>query len=135
MRVVVTITELNIDPELVGCGRLDDVLGVEKERRASDVPLVAGKELDIRAGAVHLVGLSGMDSLLLDGLNAQSFELLIEDLAKIHNHRLVNLLPQMGTEDLDQGDLESGDLAVQEDTSKIQLDLETDVDVGSVDRG
>lgn len=39
----------------------------------------------------------------------------------------------MGTEDLNERDLECWDLAVQEDTSKIELDLETDVDVGSVD--
>ena len=45
----------------------------------------------------------------------------------------MDLLPQMGSEDLDQGDLESRNLAVQEDTSEIQLHLETDVDIGSVD--
>ena len=39
----------------------------------------------------------------------------------------------MGTEDLDQTDLECGDLAVHEDTGQIKLDLETDVYVGTVD--
>jgi len=32
-------------------------------------------------------------------------------------------------------EIESGDLAVHEDSSQIELHLETDVDVGSVDRG
>jgi hypothetical protein len=47
----------------------------------------------------------------------------------------VNLLPQVGTENLNQGDLESGNLAVHEDTGQVKLHLETDVHVGSVDGG
>jgi len=39
----------------------------------------------------------------------------------------------MGTEDLNERDLQGWDLAVHENTSQIQLDLETDVDVGTVD--
>ena len=39
----------------------------------------------------------------------------------------------MGTEDLNERDLESGNLAVQENTGQIKLDLETDIDVGTVD--
>jgi len=34
-------------------------------------------------------------------------------------------LPQVSTEDLDQGDLQCGDLAVHEDSRQIQLHLET----------
>ena len=45
----------------------------------------------------------------------------------------MNLLPQMGTEDLDKRNFEGRNLAVQEDTGQIQLDLETDVNVGTVD--
>ena len=41
----------------------------------------------------------------------------------------------MGPEDLDQGNLERRDLAVHEDASQVELDLETDVDVGPVDGG
>lgn len=48
--------------------------------------------------------------------------------------KYLHLLPQMGTEDLNERDLQCGDFAVQEDTSQIKLDLETDVYVGSVDR-
>ena len=74
-----------------------------------------------------------MDGLLLDGFDTESLKLLIEHLTQIHDHRFVDLLPQMGTEDLNERDLERGNLAVQEDTGQIKLDLETDVDVGTVD--
>jgi hypothetical protein len=53
-----------------------------------------------------------MDRLLLDRLDAERFQFLVEYLAQIHDHGLVDLLPQMGSEDLDQGDLERGDLSV-----------------------
>ena len=49
------------------------------------------------------------------------------------NVGLAHLLPQMGSEDLNEGDLERGDLSVHEDSGQIQLHLETDVDVGAVD--
>lgn len=39
----------------------------------------------------------------------------------------MNLLPQVSSEDLNQGDLESGDFAMHEDSSEIQLHLETHV--------
>lgn len=41
----------------------------------------------------------------------------------------------MGTvpEDLDQRDLECGDLAMHEDAGEIQLDLETDVHIRTID--
>ena len=54
-------------------------------------------------------------------------------LTEIHDDALVDLLPEMGAEDLDEGDLESGDLAVHEDAGEVELDLEADVDVGAVD--
>ena len=41
----------------------------------------------------------------------------------------------MGTEDLDQTNLEGWNFAVHEDTRQVKLDLETDVDIGSIDRG
>ena len=53
-----------------------------------------------------------MDSLLLDSLDLEWFEFLVKHLTKIHNDRFVDLLPQMGTEDLDQTDLQSGGLSV-----------------------
>lgn len=33
-------------------------------------------------------------------------------LADVHDHRLMHFLPQVGAHDLDEGDLEGGDLAV-----------------------
>ena len=51
------------------------------------------------------------------------------------HQRLVDLLPQVRTEDLNEADLERGDLAVHEDARQVQLHLEADVHVGAVDRG
>lgn len=62
------------------CGRDGVVLGVSKQRGARDVPLVGGEEEDVSAGGVHLVGLPGMDSLLLYRLNLQSIQLLVKHL-------------------------------------------------------
>ena len=39
----------------------------------------------------------------------------------------------MGAEDLYQGDFECRNLAVEENTGQIELNLEADVDVGAVD--
>ena len=50
-----------------------------------------------------------------------------------HSEKILTLLPQMRTEDLDERDLQGRDLAVHEDTRQVKLDLETDVDVGTVD--
>jgi hypothetical protein len=74
-----------------------------------------------------------MDRLFLNIFDAKLFEILVKHLTQIHNHTFMYLLPQMGTEDLDQRDLEGRNLAVQEDASKVELDLETNVDIGSVD--
>ena len=93
---------------------------------------MTGEKQNVCTGAVHLVRLSGMDSFLLNSLDAQLLQFLIEDLAKIHDHGLMNLLPQMSSENLDEGNLQSWDLAVQENTSQIQLHLETNIDIGSV---
>lgn len=74
-----------------------------------------------------------MDGFLLYRLNFQRVQFLIEDLTQVHDDRLVNLLPQVSAEDLNQGDLQRGDLAVHEDARQVQLHLEAYVDVGSVD--
>ena len=46
----------------------------------------------------------------------------------------MDFLPKMATEDLDQADLQGGDLAMHENTSQIQLHLEADIDIGTIDR-
>jgi len=53
----------------------------------------------------------------------------------VHHQRFVDLLPQVRSEDLDKGDLECRNLAVHEDTRKVKLNLETNVDIGAIDRG
>ena len=47
----------------------------------------------------------------------------------------MNLLPQVSTEDLDEGDLEGGDLAMHEYSRQVKLHLEANVDACTVDRG
>mmetsp|Transcript_1930 Transcript_1930/g.3398 ORF Transcript_1930/g.3398 Transcript_1930/m.3398 type:complete len:226 (+) Transcript_1930:445-1122(+) len=41
----------------------------------------------------------------------------------------------MGAEDLDERDLEGGDLTMHKDACEIELDLEADIDIGTVDGG
>jgi hypothetical protein len=55
-------------------------------------------------------------------------------LTQVHDHALVNLLPQVSPEDLNQRNLESWNLAVHEDARQVELHLETHVHVGAVDR-
>jgi len=74
-----------------------------------------------------------MDGLLLNRLDLERVQLLVKYLTEVHHDRLVHLLPQMGPEYLDEGDLERGDLAVHEDACEVELHLETHVDVGPVD--
>ena len=74
-----------------------------------------------------------MNRLLLHNVYLECVELHIKHLAEIHDERLVNHLPQVSTEDLDVADLESRDFSVHEDSCEIQLNLETNVDVCSVD--
>ena len=74
-----------------------------------------------------------MDCFFLDGFNLQRFKLLIEYLTQVHDNTLVDLLPQVSTENLNQTDLQCWDLSVHEDTSQIQLHLETDVYIGTID--
>jgi hypothetical protein len=41
----------------------------------------------------------------------------------------MNFLPQVSTENLNQGDLESWDFTMHKDTSQVKLHLETDVNL------
>lgn len=73
-----------------------------------------------------------MNSFLLNSVYIKAIELHIENLAKVHYYRLVNLLPQMRPEDLNQTDLECGNFAVHVDTCKVELHLESNINVRSV---
>jgi len=55
-------------------------------------------------------------------------------LTEIHNDALVNLLPQVSPEDLDEGDLQRRDLAVHEDSRQVELHLETHIHLKTEDR-
>jgi hypothetical protein len=76
-----------------------------------------------------------MNCLFLDSLNTELFKFLVENLTKIHDHRLMDLLPKMSAEDLNQRYLQGGDFSVEEDTSQIKLNLETNVDICAVYSG
>lgn len=73
-----------------------------------------------------------MNSLFLNGLYLQWLQFLIEDLAQIHDNALVDFLPQMRSEYLNQRNLECWYLAVHENASQIQLHLETNIDICSI---
>jgi len=62
-------------------------LGVGKQRRPRDVPLVRSKQQNVGTRAVHLVRLAWMNRLLLHRLNAQRIQLLIKHLpTATHTH-------------------------------------------------
>ena len=46
----------------------------------------------------------------------------------------MDLLPEVRAEDLDEADLQSGDLAVHEDARQVELDLEADVHLRGASR-
>lgn len=48
-------------------------------------------------------------------------------LTEIHDNALMNLLPQVSPEDLNEGDLQCGDLAVHKDSCQVKLYLETHI--------
>jgi hypothetical protein len=100
VRVEVTPSELDVDPELIAGRTIKHVLDLHKrikkrkkrrgetrpftyisdKRRPRNVPLVCGEKKDVGARGVHLVTLSGMDGLLLHRLDLKGFEFLIENL-------------------------------------------------------
>ena len=66
------------------------LLGVCQQRGPGDIPLVGGKEQDICTGRVHLIGLSGVDCLLLYRLDFQCIQFLIKHLeAKVERLQLL----------------------------------------------
>lgn len=131
--IIITPTKLNIDPILIGSRTIKGILLFMEKRRLADRPLEGSIKKNISTRRIHLVRFTRMDGFLLDSFNVQGFQFHIKDLTKIHNNRLVNLLPQVSTEDLNEGNLKSGNLTMHENTSQIELDLETNVNISSVD--
>ena len=93
VRVVVAPAQLHVDPVLGRGGPVVGVLLLVQEGGLRDLPFEGCEEEDICTGGVHLVGLSGVDCLLLDGLDLERVELHVEYLAEIHYNRLMYLLP------------------------------------------
>jgi hypothetical protein len=90
MSVEITPPKLNINPVLVACGSVENVLTIGNQGRTRNVPLVGREQEDVGTRRVHLVTLSRMNSFLLDSLDLQRFKLLIENLTQIHDNTLVN---------------------------------------------
>lgn len=133
MGVVIAPSELHVDPVLVSCAAVVLISLLMQQAGLGNLPLEGGEQQNISATRIHLVGLARMDGFLLDAFDLERVEFHVEDLAQIHHNGLVDLLPQVSSEDLDQGDLQSWNLSVHEDPSQIELHLETDVHIGSVD--
>jgi len=110
MGVKVSPPQLHIQPVLVGGFLVERVVLVCHQAGLGHGPLERRKQEDVGAGGVHLVRFARVDGLLLHRLDLQGVQLLVEHLAQVHDQRLVDLLPQMGAEDLNQRDLQGGDL-------------------------
>ena len=134
MRVVVAPTQLHIEPVRLRRLLRELVLVVVQQRRLAGRPAVRRRQQNVRRRGVHLVRLARVDRQLLHALDRQIVQLLVEHLTQIRHHVLVDLLPQMRAEDLDQRDLQRRNLAVHENARQIQLYLETHVHVRAVDR-
>mmetsp|Transcript_94895 Transcript_94895/g.290283 ORF Transcript_94895/g.290283 Transcript_94895/m.290283 type:complete len:372 (+) Transcript_94895:2060-3175(+) len=134
MGVVIAPAQLHINPILRGGRPVESILRLRQQRWFGHGPFVRRKEEDVRARRIHLVRLPGVDRLLLHHLDLQRVELEVEDLAQVHDDALVDFLPQVSPEDLDQRNLQCGDLAVHENACQVQLHLEAHIHVGAVDR-
>uniref|UniRef100_A0A2K2B0U4 Uncharacterized protein n=1 Tax=Populus trichocarpa TaxID=3694 RepID=A0A2K2B0U4_POPTR len=76
---------------------------------------MGSKKENVCTGAVHFITFPWMDCFFLHSLNFQSIQFLIQDLTEVHNNTLMNLLPQVSTEYLNQRNLQGRDLPVHED--------------------
>ena len=76
-------------------------------------------EQNVRAAGVHLVRLSRVDGLFLNSLYLKRILLHVKYLAEVHYDSLVDFLPQMGSEDLNERDFKSWNFAVHKDASEV----------------
>lgn len=105
MGIEVSPSELNVNPKLVRGGAIVVFLFLMQKAGLTRLPLEGSKQNDVSTGRVHLVTLSWVDCLLLHCVNLETFKLHVQNLAQVHHHRLMNLLPQMGSENLNQRNL------------------------------
>ncbi|KAF8102925.1 hypothetical protein N665_0190s0042 [Sinapis alba] len=82
---------------------------------------MALKQKNISARAVHLITLPWMNCLLLNSFYLQSIQLLVQYLTKIHNNTLMDLLPQMGTENLNQRYLQCRNLSMHKNSHQTSV--------------
>ena len=108
MRVIISPSELDINPELGSTSSVKAVLAFVEKRGPAHLPLGGSNEEDVSARRSHLVALARMNSFFLDGLYLQVVQLHIKHLAQVHDDRLVDLLPQVSSEDLYKRYLQSG---------------------------
>ena len=133
MRIVITPSQLNIEPIFIGGSLGEFIVVVVKKRRSASVPTISSFDNKVRSRTVHLVRLTRMDSNTFNTINRQLVQDLIKHLSKINHHTLVNLLPQVSSEDLNQGDFQGRNLTMHKNTCQIQLDLETNIYIRTVD--
>mmetsp|Transcript_3144 Transcript_3144/g.9017 ORF Transcript_3144/g.9017 Transcript_3144/m.9017 type:complete len:409 (-) Transcript_3144:4863-6089(-) len=132
--VEVAPPQLDVEPVFGRRRAVVAVLRVVEERRFRDLPLVGREEQNVRAARVHFIRFARVDRLFLHIFDLERVELLVEHLAQVHGHGLVDLLPEVRAEDLDQRDLQRRDLPVHEDAREVELDLEPHIHVRPVDR-
>lgn len=85
--VIVTPSQLHVNPVLVARLLVKQVILVCHQGGLGHGPLVGSEQQDVCTGGVHLVGLPGMNGLLLDSLNLQGVQLLVKDLASVGKAR------------------------------------------------
>ena len=81
MRIIVTPSQLHINPILIRSGAIILLLSFMQETGLADLPLEFGEEDDIGAGGVHFVAFTGMDCLFLDCLDLEGLGVHVEYLA------------------------------------------------------
>ena len=86
-----------------------------KKARFADLPLKSSKKDDICTRRIHFIAFPWMNGFLLHCIDLQTLEFHVEDLTEIHHNAFMNLLPQMGSENLNEGYFESWNLAMHKD--------------------
>ena len=81
MAVVVSPSQLDVEPVLLSRASCELVFELVKEAWIRDGPLEVGVEHDVSTARVHLVRLSRVNRLLLDAFNLKRVLFYIKDLA------------------------------------------------------
>jgi len=114
--VVVTPPKLNVERKLRRRCIIIRLVLIAQQARLRDLPAIRRKEKNVRTRRVHFVRFPRVDRFFLDGFDFKAVESVVEDLSHVHDEILVDLLPKMRSDNLDQGNFQRGDLAVHEDS-------------------